>query len=274
MSALTAARHTPASGMPLHSQVWKESWRGLTAWAVALAVVCAVYLPFHASISTQVMDLVNTLPPGLVKAIGYDQMVSGAGYTQATIFGLIGLVLASIAVVGWGTKAVAGDEESGTLELTLAHGVTRTRVVVERALGLVSRLVVLAVVALVMIVAMNAPAKLDLTPAAVLPGDAAFLGLTGLFGLAALAAGAATGRRSMALGVGGGLAVVSYVLNALGKQNAGWEWMAQVSPYGWAYRHDPLTTGWDWAGLGLLLAGWAVCLLVAIVGLRRRDVGT
>ena len=68
--------------------------------------------------------------------------------------------------------------------------------------------------------------------------------------------------------------MASYVLNALGKQNAGWEWMLHVSPYGWAYQHDPLSTGWDWGGLGLLVSGWALCLVVAVVGLRRRDVGT
>ncbi|MGB8381042.1 MAG: ABC transporter permease subunit [Dermatophilaceae bacterium] len=274
MSTHAAPRHTAATGMPLHSQVWRESWRGLTGWAVALAAVCAAYLPFHASMSTQMMDLINTLPPSLVKAVGYDQMISGAGYAQATIFGLIGFVLATIAVVGWGTKAVAGDEESGTLELTLAHGVSRSRVVLERALGVVSRLLVLGVVALVAISVMNGPARLDLTPSAVLPGAAAFVGLTGLFGLAALAGGAVTGQRSVALGVGAGLAVASYVLNALGKQNTGWEWMLHVSPYGWAYQHDPLSTGWDWGGLGLLLAGWAACLVAAVAGLRRRDVGT
>jgi ABC-2 type transport system permease protein len=106
------------------------------------------------------------------------------------------------------------------------------------------------------------------------PGVAAFVGLTGLSGLAALAGGAVTGRRAVALGVGSGIAVVGYVMPALGRQNPVWEWMLDVSPYGWAYRNSPLAQGWDWNGLGLLLLGWAVCLAIALVGFRGRDIGT
>jgi ABC-2 type transport system permease protein len=274
MSARAEARRPDVVGVPLFTQVWKESWRGLAGWAAALSAVCLVYLPFHASLTTDMMEMIDALPPAMVKTMGYDQIISGAGYTQATVFGLIGFVLATIAAVGWGSRAVAGDEESGTLELTLAHGVTRTRVVAERALALVSRLALLGLVALVLVSLMSGPAKLELTPGAVLPGAAAFVGVTGLSGLAALAGGALTGRRSVALGVGAGLAVAGYVLHAVGQQNPGWEWMLDVSPYGWAYRNTPLASGWDWGGLGLLAAGWVVCLGIAIGGFRRRDVGT
>ncbi|SDN65407.1 ABC-type multidrug transport system, ATPase component [Cryobacterium flavum] len=53
-----------------------------------------------------------------------DLAATGAGYTQATLFGLIGFLLLSIAATSWGAGALGGDEESGRLELTLAHGVT------------------------------------------------------------------------------------------------------------------------------------------------------
>lgn len=273
MSTSAAERHTDGLGMPLLLQAWRESWRGLAGWSVALAAVCAVYLPFHASLSAEMMAMIDSLPPAMVKAMGYDQILSGAGYTQATVLGLLGFALASIAAVGWGAKAVAGDEESGTLELTLAHGVTRTRVVVERALGLVTRLLVLGVVVLVMVSALSGPARLDLTPAAVLPGVVAFVALTGLSGLAALAGGAVTGRRAVALGLGAGIAVAGYVLHAVGQQNPGWDWMLDLSPYSWAYRNTPLASGWDWGGLALLFAGWLVALAAAVAGFGRRDVG-
>jgi ABC-2 type transport system permease protein len=51
----------------------------------------------------------------------------------------------TIASAGWGAAAVGGDEESGQLELTVAHGVTRIQVVLERALSLFLRVVLHAV---------------------------------------------------------------------------------------------------------------------------------
>ena len=42
------------------------------------------------------LALLDTLPDELVNAIGYDQITTGAGYTQSTFYGLIGFALLAI----------------------------------------------------------------------------------------------------------------------------------------------------------------------------------
>jgi ABC-2 family transporter protein len=71
----------------------------------------------------------NTDTP-LYQALGYDN--SPAGYLQGTLFALLGPLLLVMAVAA-GARAIVGDEEeAGTLELLLAHPVSRTRLLTER----------------------------------------------------------------------------------------------------------------------------------------------
>ncbi|HET8986277.1 MAG TPA: ABC transporter permease subunit, partial [Trueperaceae bacterium] len=130
----------PASAgrLPLFRQELRRSLSGFGGWILGNAAALLVYLPFFPSIrsSTDTVDYAALFPPELSRVFGLDQLATGAGYTQATYFGLIALLLYAIAAVGWGAGAIAGDEESGALELTLAHAVTRTQVVLERALAI------------------------------------------------------------------------------------------------------------------------------------------
>ena len=113
--------------LPLFRRSIVDGWRGLAGWTVGILFALLLYLPLYPSFggNGQMQEMVDMLPPELVRSLNYDQIGSGPGYAQATFFGLIGFVLVTIAAVGWGTGAIANDEENGQLELTLAHGVTR-----------------------------------------------------------------------------------------------------------------------------------------------------
>lgn len=101
---------------------------------------------------------------------------------------------------------------------------------------------------------------------------AAWVALGLLSGATALAAGAATGRRSWVLGAGAGIAVVGYVLQAVANNAERLDWLRRLSPYEWAFGSDPLATGPHRAGLALLVAGAALLVAVAAATLDRRDV--
>lgn len=262
------------TAFPILRRSLGDGRRSLLGWAIGIVAVLALYLPIYPSLAAndQLQQIIDTLPPELVNALGYDQIGSGAGYTQATFFGLLGVVLLVIAATAWGSAAIAGAEESGRLELALAHGVTRVGYAVESAVSILLRLIVLGAVALGMILVMNEPAGLGLDAANVLAAVVAIVLLSFLSAAAALAAGALTGRRSIATGAGAGIAVLGYAMNALANQTEDLEPLRDWSPYGWAYRDDPLANGFDAPGL-LLLGGLGLVLtVVAVVGLQRRDI--
>lgn len=262
------------TALPILRRALGDGWRALLGWAVGIAAVLGLYLPIYPSLSgnNQLQDIVETLPPELVNALGYDDLTSGAGYTQATFFGLLGFVLVVIAATSWGSSALAGAEESGKLELALAHGVTRTQYALESAAALLIRIVALGAVAFLVILALDEPTELGLEAGDVAAGVSALVLLGFLSGAAALAAGAITGRRAVATGAGAGVAVLGYVLNALANQTEDLEGLRDWSPYGWAYRDSPLAEGWDVPGV-LLLAGFGVAFaLIATIALQRRDI--
>lgn len=122
------------SSTPIFIRGVLGSWRGLLAWAAAIVAVLLLYLPLYPSMQTpELSQMINNLPSELVQALGYEDITSGAGYTQATFFGLIGFILIIIAAISWGSAAIAGNEESGQLELTLAHAVGRVQYALESA---------------------------------------------------------------------------------------------------------------------------------------------
>lgn len=250
-----------------------EGWRGLIGWSVGIAAVVALYLPLYPSMkSPELIAVLDSLPPELVRTIGYENITSGAGYAQATFFGLIGFVLITIAAITWGAAFTGGAEESGRLELTLAHGVGRVPYALQSALALVAKLVALGIVAWLLIWAMNGPGELDLDAGHLVAVTLAWVGL-GLFaGSAAFAVGALTGRRSWAVGAGAGVAVAGYVLQAVANNSEDLDWLRVLSPFEWAFGDAPLSSGFDWPGLALLWGGSGILIALGTLALSRRDI--
>ncbi|MHA6669005.1 ABC transporter permease subunit [Homoserinimonas sp. A447] len=261
------------SSLPLFRRTLADTWRSLIAWSLGVVAAIMLYLPLFPSLggNPDMQELLNSLPPELVNALGYDQISTGSGYAQSTFYGLIGFVLLTIAATSWGTAAVAGDEETGSLELTLAHGVSRTQVVLERSAALVIRLAWLGVLSALLVIAMNETAQLDILPVNAFAGAAAIVGLTLLSGTTAVAVGALTGRRLYATAAGAGIAVLGYAINAVANQSEELEALHTWSPYHWAFGESPLANGADWGGLALLYGLAAVLVLIAVVALNRRD---
>lgn len=260
--------------LPVFRRALADSWRSLIAWTAGVASALFLYLPLFPSIggNGQMQQMIETLPPELVKTLGYEQIGTGAGYAQGTFFGLMGVLLFTIAATAWGSGAIAGAEESGKLELNLAHGVSRVQYALESALAVLVRLVWLGAVAALIVIALDDSAKLEIDPPNVFAASAALIGLAMLSAAFALAVGALTGRRSLATGAGAGIAVLGYVFNALANQSEDAEALRTVSPYSWAYQNTPLIDGADWGGLGLLWGPATLLVAVATLALRRRDI--
>ncbi|GAB3597823.1 ABC transporter permease subunit [Microbacterium tumbae] len=259
--------------LPVFRRSIRESWRSLAGWTIGLAAVLFLYLPLYPSFgaSAELQQLIDSLPRELVETIGYDQISSGAGYTQSTFYGLMGFLLLTIAAVIWGSAAIAGAEESGRLELDLAHGVGRTGYALESALAVLVRLIWLGAFSGAVVWALDASAELDLEPGRVVGASAALVGLAFLTTSAALLAGAATGRRIWATGVGAGIAVLGYILQALAKQSDNLEWLNVLSPYAWVYHRSPLADGVDLRGLALAWGLGLVLAATSALALRARD---
>lgn len=248
--------------------------RSMVLWSLALAVIAVIYVSFYPAIGEQQMrEMAEMIPEGFAAALGYDRLGDAAGYLTATVFGLLGPALFLVFGIGAGGRFVAGTEEDGTLELELTHPVSRRTVYIERLLGLWANLAILVAVFVAVTIALVVGLDIGVGVGALAAGA---LGLL-LFSLAhatlAFALGAATGRRSIGIGVAAVVAVVGYIADAIGPMVEGVGWLETISPWYWFLGGDPLVAGIDVEGFALLAGLTLVAAVVGLARFRRRDLG-
>lgn len=256
--------------------VLRDRRRGLVLWSIAIGAVTGIYASFYPAMGQDAEALepfLENLPEDLVSALGMDQIASAAGYLQSTVFGLLGPALVLVFVIGSGARMLAGAEEDGTLELELAHPVSRTRVYIERLVGLWLGALVLAVVVFAVVAVLSALLDMGLATGRIAAGATSLLLLGLAIGTLALATGAATGRRGVAVATAAAVAVFAYVANAIGPLVDGLGWPSTISPWTWYLGGDPLFEGPDGGGLALLAALVLLAAGAGLVRYRQRDLG-
>lgn len=234
---------------PVTRGVLHTQRRSLVLWSIAVAAVSAIYVAFWPAMGgAEMQDLIDSMPEGLVTALRYDQIGSPGGYLSSTVYGLLGPVLLLVFAIGTGARLVAGNEEDGSLELELTSPVARRRIFAERLTALWVDVVLLVAVATLVVTTLVAALDMDVPVDRVLAGSTGLLLLVLGFGTLALAVGAATGRRTTALGAAAGLAVLSFMLDAIGP-TVDMDWMTTISPFSWYLGENPLVEGFDVGGL-------------------------
>ncbi len=258
---------------PIYLRWLLDNRRALLGWAAGLAGVCLLYLPLFPSMrdSGLIGEKLDVMPKEMIESFGMDLLTvaTGWGYTHQMVFGMLGLLLLLVLGIGQGSRAIAGDEESGSLELTLAHATDRRSVLSARLLAVVTIVAAMTLGLTLVVAALSTPSELGLSASGLL-GEGAALGLLVLLhAMVAFAVGALTGRRSAAMGAAAVVAVLGWFAHNMGAKVA--EWVPDLSPYQWAFGGTPLRNGPDLGGLGALAAGCVLLIAVSYVAFARRD---
>jgi len=261
----------------LRSVFGKTIWdarRGLVGWAIGIAAIGVVYAAFYPLIQgPEYAQALAAWPDELKQAIGFTDATTAAGYLGASTYGLLGPALVIIYAGLLGGRAIAGEEESGRLDLLLAQPVGRRRVLIERLAALCVAMAVSSAVLFAAMVAVRGPAELDDISPANLAAASVHLAVFGMFfGAVALGVGAATGRRSIALGVLAIVAVGGYIVNALAPLVEGLDWARQLSPFYYYSAARPLVSGLAPGDLAVLVVVAVVLAAAGAVAFERRDV--
>ena len=85
--------------------------------------------------------LVDEYPEALKAFIGFGggiDYATGAGYLGIELFSFMVPLLLLVAAIGAGARAIAGEEERGTMDLLLSNPIGRSRVVLEKGAAIVS----------------------------------------------------------------------------------------------------------------------------------------
>jgi ABC-2 type transport system permease protein len=253
--------------------LWDQR-RGILLWAVGLAAVGAGYAAFYPTLnSPEMIEFMEAYPREIMDAMGITDLTSPEGYLGGTTYGLLGPLLIIFIAASIGGRAVAGEEEAGRLDAILAHPVTRASLVIQRALAMVVAIAVPGAVLLAAMAALAGPAEFGEIGVANLAAASVQLVLLGVFfGALALAIGAITGSRGLALGAVALVAVLTYFANNLGPSVDWLAWSEGLSPFHWYAGEEALRGGLQVTGSLLLIGVSIVLVTLGAIGFQRRDV--
>ncbi|MEV6982272.1 ABC transporter permease subunit [Sphaerisporangium sp. NPDC051017] len=256
----------------------REYQRAIIGWTVGICAFAGLYISFFPQMVAN-PDFYNQAalakyPDGVRKLMGgLENISTGVGFLQAVVYQLFIPLLFTMCAVILGTKAIAGPEESRTLELTLTLPVDRKRLVLERFAALAAGLLAVAVLSLAVIAVLGSLVDLNVPFGRILAAHTGLYLLVLFFGTLSLAVGAATGRRALAMAVAGAYAVAGYVVQALARDVEAMNWLSHLSPFHYYMEGNPLVNGFQVGDCLVLLAATAVLAMTAVLSFDRRDVG-
>jgi ABC-2 type transport system permease protein len=261
----------------LMTKAARDQRRSMIAWGIAVGTVVAMYAAFYPSIKGSAGELqayMDNLPDAIRNIVAAEDYTSPVGYLESEFFNTMGPLVVVIFAIGAGARAIAGEEEAGTLDLLLSAPVRRREVLATKATAIVASALVLAAIAAAAIAVLGSPFDLSV-PLADLLAACFMLALLGLaFGGVALAVGAATGRRTLANAVTGGLAVLAFIVNAVGPTVDWLRPLRPLSPFRW-YQDDGVLAGGLRPTNVLVLSGIVlVAFAVADLTFERRDLSS
>ncbi|GAA0804769.1 ABC transporter permease subunit [Spirilliplanes yamanashiensis] len=255
------------------SKALRDQRRALIGWSTGVALLVLLMAALWPSVRDMpdLSEFIAGYPEPMRELFRMEDFATGTGFLNAELFSSILPILFIVFAIGRGARAVAGEEESGTLDALLVTRVTTTRLVMEHAAALAVTLTALGGVLFVAVLGGSAAFGMGVSPADLAGATVATVLLGIEFGWLALAVGAATGHRAAAIGAASAAAFGAYLLYAAGQLvDAVGTWQAW-SPFHQALADGPLGAGLRPEYLLMPLAA-AVALAAAAAVFDRRDI--
>ncbi len=273
----TLTRSAEASVSPAVALVRRnlaERRRFLAGISFGGAAIAALITVLYESVGPAYAKAMVDLPDAVKAMIGGADFATPEGFLQVELFSFVGPGLAIAAAVSIAAGSLAGAEQTGRLALITTSPIRRSQVLAASAAATVLAAFVAAGGMFIGIVFGAVIGGLDLG----LGNVAAACASTGLLGattgLIALVAGAATGRRGVAIATGSMVAVVSYLVDAFFPLNSTLAHVADVSLWYPFAEHEPLVNGLHWGHAAIFVAISVAAALTAGWLFERRDLGS
>jgi len=172
-------------------------------WLIGMALITMVTMSVFNSFSSTASDAFKNVPAGLKKILDPDSFKTIGGFISQQIFSLRMPLISIILSISLLVSISAGDEQKGLLETQLSLPISRTRLLLQK---LSAALLIVALASFGSLVGIEITLPLihqhyGITP--ILKNVLNCFVLAVDYGLVAFTLAAVTGRRGLAIGVGG-----------------------------------------------------------------------
>ncbi|MGB7538913.1 MAG: ABC transporter permease subunit [Anaerolineales bacterium] len=248
----------------------------ILGWGLSLGSLAALMTLFYDTIAEQkdnYLKLMANYPKEMLAFFSTGsvmEMFTPSGYLNIEFFSYMTIII-GIFVVLAGSGLLAGDEENGTLDLILAHPVSRSVLFAGRSLAFL-----IATIAILAITWLGFVAVVPRTMMDVSAGDLALplvslFGILAIFGSLSLLLSMLLPARRLAAMTSGILLVACYFINALAQIDDVLEPIAKLLPFRY-YQGGLAIDGMKWGQWAAMLAVSALFVIAAGWRFERRDI--
>ncbi len=219
----------------------------------------------------QVRQMLKGSAANFMRALGDPaKLTRPEGFLSIGFFSFLPLVLGVFAVLA-GSGLLAADEENGTLDLLLAHPVSRTALFVGRVLAFAAGPVAILALSWLGFVVMMARSALAVGWAEMALPYLSLLAVLLFFGALALLLSMVLPSRRVAAMAAGMVLLVSFFLTTLARLDKDLETIARLSPLAY-YQSGEAILGLNGAWFGGLLGAAGLLAALAWWRFERRDI--
>ena len=252
-------------------------YRGqILGWGVSLGLLCMYLARFYDTIAAQkeqYLKLFANYPKELMVFFGTSeamQMFTPAGYLNLEYFSYMSIIIGIFAILA-GSGMLAGDEESGTMDLVLAYPISRTALFMGRILAfLVATIGILALNWIGFLIGIPST-SLGLNAAEIAWPFFSLFAVLMIFGTLALFLSMLLPSRRMAAMTSGILMVASFFITALARLDSKLEQISKLSPLNY-YQGGMAIDGLNWGWVAGLVGFSVLFVLIAWWRFERRDI--
>ena len=242
-------------------KTWSDHWKSFVAWAAVALFLCTIQLSVYPSIVSSgegIEALLESFPEAYKEMFRMEDYTSGPGYLGTELFSLaIPFIFIAIGAT-WGASHSALEEEWATADILFSLPMRRYRILLEKLLAELSALLALSGIIFVALVIGIRVADMDVSSIGLISATISSALMGWLYAGVSLALSTISGRKSAALGISTGLAVIAFILYSLDPLVDTFQRVTPFNPFEWMLAGRPIESGLQWSGsLSLLFTGAA-----------------
>ncbi len=248
---------------------------GSIFWWSAGFIFLSIYLAWfypYISKNAEIFKMVDALPPVIKNLIGdIDFAATPAGFFNLQPFSFFAPIMILFYSVSRGVGTIAGENESGTLDLLLSNPVSRSGVVIQKVLSISLGLAVVhfffflgMALGLLLFKIDLSLLKLSKTILSLYFLSLSFLSISVFAGIVFL-------DKRKAVGVVSGLALISFIVNAYAPGLKLFQIARSFSPFYYNSGNSPIKNGLDFSHVLIQILIFVFFLSVSLLVFRKRD---
>lgn len=255
----------------LRQKRWFIMW-----WCIAIIAFIFLNLIFYPSFKDQAAQLEQSFSqiPDSARALFSDtgDFFSPTGYLSSQVFYLMMPMLLGILAISLGSSLLASEEKDGTIELLLSRPLSRTAVLISKALVALIITVFVGFIGLLITVIMSELVDIDVSSGNIALAAIASTMLALSFGSIAFMVSSLGKARVASVGIATLFSLGGYIIDSLSGAASWLEWPSKVFPFHYYQASDILTGTYNWNNMIYILGVTMFCLIVSVTVFRSRDI--